>query len=196
MAMDLSSYGSVGSAMFVKVTVYDDVGVDEVWTYSDYHKTLTIDGTNYTGLGQLMNLTESQTDLRLSGFELTMSISGIPSANISDFLNKKIKGSSVQVLRGIFDVNTGTLLSITGNPAGRFYGIVTNYAINEDYPEFGKDATNTISMICNSNVGMFGSKLAGRYTNPASEKKYYPNDLSMDRVPNISNSNFNFGAPV
>jgi hypothetical protein len=179
----------------VKIVIYNDTGIDETLTFSDYYKTLTIDGTDYVGLGQLMNLTETVSDLRATPQELTVTISGIPTANLTDFLTKSIKGSDVSVLRGIFNPQTGALLAITGNPAGRFFGIVNNYAITEDYPETGKDASNSISIICNSNIGTLDRKTTGRFTNPVSQKSFYPSDLSMDRVPNIAGTNLNFGAP-
>lgn len=196
MSIDLSPYQSIQSALFIKITIYDDVGVDEILTFSDYFKALTLDGTNYTGLGQLLSVTETVSDLRAAPQELTITISGIPTTNLQDFLNKSIKGSEVSVMRGIFDPQTGILLSIAGNPAGRFYGIVNNYSINEDYPEFGKDATNSISIICTSTIGTLDRKIAGRFTNPTSQKSFYPSDTSMDRVPNIAGTNLNFGAPV
>jgi hypothetical protein len=38
-------------------------------------------------------------------------------------------------------------------------------------------------------------KISGRKTNPVDQLRFYPTDHSMDRVPTIANSNFNFGAP-
>jgi hypothetical protein len=195
MSLDLTSYPAIQSNLFIRLTVYDDVGVDEVITLSDYHRAITIAGVEYTGLGQLLTVSDSQTDIRVSPFELSVSLSGIPTANINLVLNSRIKGSSIEIRRAVFNPTTGVLLAIAGNPAGRFFGIVNNYNISEEYPEVGKDSTSTVTLICNSNISVLQSKLAGRATNPRVQKTLYPGDLSMDRVPSIANANFNFGAP-
>ena len=44
-------------------------------------------------------------------------------------------------------------------------------------------------------VELLNNKVSGRQTNPRDQKLYYPTDLSMDRVPALAKSNFNFGAP-
>jgi hypothetical protein len=194
MSLDLTAFAAVQSSLFVQLTVYDDQGVDEVIRLSDYHKPITLLGENYTGLGQLLNLTESQSDIRITPYELSLSISGIPTENTSLVLNSRIKGSNIEIRRGIFNPTTGVLLNIAGNPAGRFFGIVNNYNISEEYPEVDKDSTSTVTLICSSNISVLQSKITGRATNPRVQKTLFPNDLSMDRVPAIANSNFNFGA--
>jgi hypothetical protein len=194
--MDLTPYAAIQSNLFVEITIYDDTGVDEIIRLSDYWRTISIDGDSYTGLGQFMNITDSAADLRITPYELSISISGIPSSNISTFGESRIKGSTVAVKRALFNPTTGVLLAIAGNPAGRFNGIINNYALNEEYPEDGgKDSTCTITLICASTINVLQAKISGRATNPEDQKALYPTDLSMDRVPNISNSNFNFGAP-
>jgi hypothetical protein len=40
------------------------------------------------------------------------------------------------------------------------------------------------------------NKIAGRKTNSRDQKTFYPTDLSMDRVTQLANSNYNFGAVV
>lgn len=195
MSLDLSSYESIHSGLFVKIVIYDDAGPAETLLLSDYHRSIEISGDTYTGLGQLMAITESQADLRVSPFEVSITISGIPTTSVSTVLNSAIKGSTVTIKRAIFDPITGELLSITGNPAGRFTGIVNNYSINEDFPEFGKDSTSSITLICNSNISILERQISGRATNPTVQKALYPGDLSMDRVASLANANYNFGAP-
>lgn len=190
MSIDLSQYSSIQTALFVRL----DVPEYQTLFFSNHNLPLTINNETYAGLGQLMAITETASELRVSTGELTITISGIGNTNISDILKYKFKGSSVKAYRGIFDTTTGQLLNITGNPTGKFQGIVNNYSINEDWN--GTDSTNTISLICTSTIGLLDKKVAGRRTNPIDEKFFYPNDISMDRVPNLANSNFNFGAVV
>lgn len=193
--MDLTPYPAIASALFVKITIYNSTGVQEVVRLSDYPTAITISGENYTGLGQLLSITESSMDIRATPFEVSVAISGIPTSNINLVLNNKIKGSDVQVLRGIFNPNTLQLLAIAGNPAGRFNGIVNNYQISETYQQGSKDGTCTVTLVCASTIGVLERKISGRATNPEVQKTLYPTDLSMDRVPALQNANFNFGAP-
>ena len=163
MPLDLSSYSAIQTNLFVKVDIPDY----DVLTFSDYHKSYSLSGTNYTGLGQLLVVTNTTSNLRATSQELSVTISGIPEANIPDILDNKVKGSRIEVYRAFFDTVTGEILSITGNPAGKFRGVVSNFDITDDL----------------------------RRTNPADEKLFFPSDLSMDRVPSLAKSNFNFGAP-
>ena len=190
MSLDLSAYDSIQTALFCKVVVPDYTTL----TFSNYSRNLTIDGTTYTGLGQLLEVTDSTSELRASANELTVTISGIPTQNITDLLTYRFKGSSITVTRAVFDPVSGQLLDIAGNPAGRFQGIINNFGINEDWS--GQDASTTISFVCTSTVGVLVNKVAGRKTNSQDQKKFYPTDLSMDRVAQLANSNYNFGAVV
>lgn len=186
MAIDLSAYRSIQTNLFVKLVI---PGYSTL-TFSDYHKNYTISGTNYTGLGQLLNITNTEDTLRASPSDITVSISGIPSTNITDILDNKIKGSACEIYRGFFNVETGNLLSIAGNPAGKFQGVVSNYNITDDL-DIGEDTgTITLSLTVTSVVELLQNKITGRRTNPQD----FPNG-DMARVLPLQKSNFNFGAP-
>ena len=191
MAIDLSAYRSIQTNLFVRLDIPDY----EVLTFSDYHRSLTLNGTNYTGLGQLLSVTNTVNNLRATPEELSIGISGIPQKNITDILNYRVKGSDLKVYRAFFDVNTGELLNIIGNPAGKFQGIVSNFDITDDL-EMGADlGTVTLTLTATSVVEMLNNKISGRRTNPIDQQLLYPTDVSMDRVPSLAKSNFNFGAP-
>ena len=191
MALDLSAYRSIQTNLFVRLDIPDY----EVLTFSDYHRSLTLNGTNYTGLGQLLSVTNTVNNLRATPEELSIGISGIPQKNITDILNYRVKGSDLKVYRAFFDVNTGELLNISGNPAGKFQGIVSNFDITDDL-EMGADlGTVTLTLTATSVVEMLNNKISGRRTNPIDQQLLYPTDVSMDRVPSLAKSNFNFGAP-
>lgn len=186
MAIDLSSYRSIQTNLFVKLII---PGYDTL-TFSDYHKDYTISGTIYSGLGQLLSVSNTNDDLRAAPSELSLSISGIPSGNISDILDNKVKGSQCQVYRAFFDPTTGNLLSISGNPAGKFQGIVSNYDISDDLDMGSSTGSFTLTLTVTSVVELLQNKINGRRTNPAD----FPNG-DMDRVLPLQKSNFNFGAP-
>ena len=191
MSIDLSPYNSIQTNLFVKLVI-PNYGT---LTFSDYHKDYTLSGTLYQGIGQLLSVTNTSNSLRPTSEELTMVISGIPEDNIPDVLDTKIKGSSIEILRGFFDVNTGALLNIAGNPAGKFRGVVSNYSIVDDLEEGSNLGTFSIAIVATSVVDMLNNKVTGRRTNPLDQDQFYPGDLSFDRVPALVKANFNFGAP-
>jgi hypothetical protein len=191
MSIDLSPFSSIGSALFVEMDIPDFQTI----RYSDYYRDYTIGGNNYNALGQLLSVGNTQSDLSLTDSELTIAISGVPTANITGVLEEKIKGSRVTIYRGIFDPETGTLYGVSGNPALKFKGIITNFSLSEEVDQVSRTSSTSIIFTCSSVVTLMRNKLSGRRTNPTDQKRFYPNDLSMDRVPNISDSNFNFGAP-
>lgn len=187
MAIDLSPFVSVKTALFCKIVVPNY----ETLTFSDYHKAITFDGSSYTALGSLLGVSDSLSELKVSGSDLTITISGIPTKNMTDFLTKKIKGSQVTVKRGFFELNNDSLLDIPDNPVGKFYGIINNYSINETWE--GLDSTTTITINCKSKIGFLSYKKAGRRTNPLDMKYWYPGDSSMDKVPGLSGAKLQFG---
>lgn len=191
MALDLSPYASIQTNLFVDIDIYEYERV----TFSDYHRAITLNSVNYEGLGQLLSVTNVSSSLRAAPQELTISISGIPQENITDFISRKIRGSRVNVLRAFFDVTTGELLNISENPAGMFRGVVSNFEVSDDLEMGDNTGTVTVTFTCTSIVELLNNKVTGRRTNPIDQKEYDPNDKSMDRVPRLAKSNYNFGAP-
>lgn len=97
--------------------------------------------------------------------------------------------------RYIFNSATQQFLNITGNPAGRFFGYITNYSLDEEYDVVARQSLNTITLTCSGLGDLLTNKKAGRKTNPKSHRSFYPTDASMDRVPNLVGANFDFGVP-
>lgn len=200
--IDLTSYSSIQSNLFVRIQVdeyrtdpYDEYTA-EVLCFSDSLLPYTINDEEYYGLGRLMGITQSSSEIRVSSGQLTITISGIPNTRIAELVQSKIKGSPVNIYRVLFDPTTGEKLDIPGNPLGRFRGFVNNYSINEEFDNISKTAKNTLVLTCSSSVEVLANKIGGRKTNPSSMKKYYPDDVSFDRVPTLENTTFNFGAPL
>lgn len=199
MPINLNSYKAIQSNLFVKLVI-DEYRTGTSGSYSsqtllfsDRQGSYTIGSDTYVGLGNLMSISSSASELRVSEQEVTIGIAGIPNSAIAEIVNSKIKGSKVTIYRGIFNATTGSLLSISGNPMGRYRGYVNNYTLTEEYDVETKTSSNTILLICNSNIDVLSSKIAGRRTNPESEKKYFSSDLSMDRVPTLEDEYFDFG---
>jgi hypothetical protein len=191
--MNLSSYSAIGSALLVKIAVTGE----PVTAFSTYWRNLTVGGVTYLGLGSLSSITETQNNIRATGQQLSIGISGIPVANVSLVKNSQLRGSPVEIYRLIFDPVTGEPLAIDDNPTGRFFGIVDSFSIDfsGDMQEATRSATSNITIQVASTVSQMENKVSGRRTSSDDMKKYYPGDLSMDRVGSLARSNFNFGAP-
>lgn len=200
MALDFSSYSSVESGLFVKIvcTYYKATPAASPTTqnllFSDLNRTVTVDGASYTGLGNLMGITSSSTEMKVTNNDVTITITGIPNTSISEIINSRIKGSRVTIYRGFYNSTTGIILPVAGNPMIRYSGIVNNYGLSEEYDVESRTASNTISLMCSSFLDILGNTAKGRRTNPEDEKRFFPSDVSMDRVPALNRSNFNFGA--
>jgi hypothetical protein len=198
----LSTYKSIHSNLFVRIEVeyYKATAVasptSTVLRFSDRHIPYTINGESYVGLGNLMSISNASSELRVSSGELQITLSGIPNSSIYEIVNSRIKGCPVKVYRALFNPTTGAALAITGNPLGRYQGYINNYTLNEEYDTETRTSTNTLVLTCASSIDYLNNKITGRKTNPTSEKQFFPSDVSMDRVPALKNSEFNFGAPV
>lgn len=186
MAIDLSAYRSIQTNFFVKLVIPD---YDTLY-FSDYHKEYTFGGDTYDGLGSLLAVGNTEDSLRANPSELTLAISGIPSGNVSDILDNPVKGSKCEVYRGFFDATTGELLSVSGNPAGKFKGVVSNYDVADDLSMGSDTGTVTLTLAITSIVSLLANKINGRRTNASD----FP-DGDMARVLPLQKSNFNFGAP-
>ena len=197
----ISDYKAIQSNLFVRIDVEyykaaaGDSPSSEVLRFSDLRNSYTINGESYTGVGNLMNISTSSSELRNSSGELTITISGIPNTSIAEIVNSRIKGCPVRIYRALFDPVTGADLSITSNVLARYRGYVNNYSLVEEYDIDSRTSSNTIQLICASSIDYLQNKVSGRKTNPYSQKAFYPNDLSMNRVPTLESATFNFGAP-
>ena len=188
--IDFSSYSHINAGIFVKIA-----GTGFTWLFSDYIRSVSIDSDTYVGLGRLLGVTSSSSDLKATTNDITVMVSGVPNTSLTEVLNAQVKGADITIHRGVFNANTGALLSIAGNPMKRYVGFVTNYSISEEYDNQARTAKSSIIFTCASKLEVLGNTASGRRTNPDDQKIYYPSDLSMDRVPTLVGSNFNFGAP-
>lgn len=188
--LNLNSFTAIQSNLFVKITL-----TASTLLFSDRIQSTTIAGDTYVGLGNLLAISGSNSELRSSSQELSISISGIPNSSITDILASGIKGTPVIIRRGLFNATTNAFLSgVAGNPIIRFTGFVNNLGFDEEYDLDTRTSSNTMILTCASNVDILNNKVQGRKTNSESQQKYFPNDLSMERVTALESSFFDFGA--
>jgi hypothetical protein len=195
MTINLSSYQTLRTALFVRIAVDEyrtsssGSFTSQILRFSDHNTAFTINGESYVPVGNLLGITSSTSELRSTGNTITITLSGIPTNSLGEIINSKIKGSEVKIYRGYFD-NAGVQIGTTQE---RFFGSVNNYNLDEDYDVLSRTATNTIQIECLSNIQILQTKQSGRKTNPESMKRFYPNDISFDRVPSLIASQFDFG---
>lgn len=186
--INLNSRTSIETGIFLKWTISD---LETVYV-SDYNTPITFEGNTYTNIGTLLSIGGYVSTLKASTSQLSIGLSGIPSGSIAEILTNRIRGSAVELYRGIFDPVTHLLDETIGtNPLLKYKGIVTGYDVTDDVDITTSLATSTITITCASPVEILTNKISGRRTNPAD----FIDESSMDKVPALANSNFNFGAP-
>lgn len=190
--INLTSYKSIEIANLVK---WEVPNFDTAYI-SDYSTPLSDGVDTYTNIGTLLGISSTVSELTSSTGEVTVSLSGVPTANISDILSQEIKGSNITIMRSYFDPQTHQGIDFVpggdlNNTTTVFKGIVTNYAISDSVDNGSGIAISTITLTCASLLEVLANKTNGRRTNPED----FPDEKSMDRVRALANSNFNFGAP-
>lgn len=202
MAVILSGRDNIETGLFCRIDVeqYNDSSTgpytQEILTFSDYYRTVEINGETYLPFGNLVQISNLNAELKATAAPITVSVSGIPNSSLKEIIHSRIKGSEIRIYRGLFDAETGAVITGIGtNPVGRFTGFISNYTLTEEWDSASRTAYNTIDFYCQSNIDFLASVVRGRKTNPDSHKSFYPNDPSMDRVPTLMNNVFNFGAP-
>lgn len=194
--VNLDAYTGIKTSLFVKIEVEEyrtSAGASyapEVLTFSDHNETIAIGSDLYIPLGNLLGVTSSQSDLRPTGNNVNITISGIPDSNLAEIIHSKIKGSRVTIYRAYYDISTNVQIN---SMQFRYKGLVNNYGLEEEYDVLAKEATNTILIECLSNVDVLANKVAGRRTNPDSMKKFYSTDKGFDNITSLKNRSFDFG---
>lgn len=195
--IELDNVYGVHTALFVRINVnqYRANDIDPYGPYNlrftDHYRAYTINEEEYSPVGRFLKVTASKSELRASANTVTITLAGIPATSITEMIYSRLKSAQVRIYRGFFDVSTNAII---GDPIGRFRGFVNNYSISEEYDIDTRKATNTMVIDCGSSVDILNKKISGRKTNPQSMKRYYPTDISMDKVPNLENASFDFGS--
>lgn len=181
--MDIAKYFTVGSGIAAQTLAFSDWGYDYV-----------IDGTTYTALGNLLEISDTSKLLRPNSQTISITISGIPNRSIEEIEKSELKGADISITRVWFN-NDFTPVDDESieNPVGRFSGYVNNYSLVESWDVETRTSSNTIVLDCASFIKVLEKKTAGRLTNPQSMKKFYPSDVSFDRVPSLAGARINFG---
>jgi len=182
----------INHAVFVRLTVGNAA---TVYTFCNAGAPITVNGITFSNLGALLNVGDVQRDIKATSDDMTIQLTGIDPTNIGIILGSEIKGSLVEVWRGFFDSNNQIITTPTTQFFKRYQGIISSVSITEDFNSELRQRIATCSIACSSMRRVLENRLSGVKTNKSSWQFIYPNDTSMNRVSEISNTYFDFGAP-
>ncbi len=179
-------------ADFLRITT---VGGTYLMTTAPADMTVSaVDASPFQSVGTLLSIGDIQRDIKSTANDTTITLSGIDTSMLGFVLGQNVKGSPIQLWHGFFDTN-GALIT-TGGTGGLyqyFNGIITSFAISEQWMDEARMYLGTISVSASSIQLILQNRIAGRYTNNSSWQFYNSNDTSMNRVPFIETINYQFG---
>jgi hypothetical protein len=184
-ALDSSS---IQQAEFIRLTLPSNT-----YTFCNAASPITVNGITFTNLGSLLQLSDIKRDIKATSSDLSVSLTGVDGTNVAVVLGADIKGSRIEVWRGFLDSNNQIITTPTQQFFKRYQGIVSNYSITEDFNEQLRIRVATVGLSCASFRTILENRVGGVRTTPKIWQAYYPGDTSMNRVPAIAGSYFDFG---
>jgi hypothetical protein len=182
----------INHAEFVRLTVGNAA---TVYTFCNAAAPITVGGITFSNLGALLSVGDVQRDIKATSDDMTIALTGIDPVNVGIILGNDIKGSLVEVWRGFFDSSNQIITTPTTQFFKRYQGIINSVSITEDFNTEARTRIATCSISCSSMRRILENRLSGVKTNQNNWQFIYPNDTSMNRVAEISNTFFDFGAP-
>jgi hypothetical protein len=179
---------SIVQAEFVRLTT-----ASNQYTFCNAAAPITVSGITFTNLGSLLQISEIKRDIKATSSDLSVSLTGVDGTNVALILNTNVKGSKIEMWRGFLDSNNQIITTPTQQFFKRYQGIVSNYSITEDWNEEARTRIATVGLSCASFRTILENRVGGVRTTPKIWQVYYPNDTSMNRVPTIAGSYFDFG---
>ena len=168
--------------------------------------TITIGSDTYTGVGSLLSFTNVEESADIGAKKVTITLSGVPSTNLSLALTEPYQGREVTILFGIRNANVvylidengdfilteqGGLIDVTDSTEPNasstlFVGYIDQMDITEG-PE-----TSSISVVLESKLLELERSRVLRYTS-AIQKALYTGDKGFDFVDELQGQTFNWG---
>jgi hypothetical protein len=179
---------SIQQAEFIRLTLPSNT-----YTFCNAASPITVNGIPFTNLGSLLQLSDIKRDIKANSSDLSVSLTGVDGTNVAVVLGSDIKGSRIEVWRGFLDSNNQIITTPTQQFFKRYQGIVSNFSITEDFNEQLRIRVATVGLSCASFRTILENRVGGVRTTPKIWQVYYPNDTSMNRVPTIAGSYFDFG---
>jgi hypothetical protein len=182
---------SIRHAEFVKLSVGSPVSAE--YTFCNAGGPITVGGITFSNLGSLLSVSDVQRDIKATSDDMTISLTGIDPTNVSLILSNDIKGSLIEVWRGFLNSNNQIITTPSLQFFKRYQGIINNVSITEDFNTQARTRVATCTLSCCSMRRIIENRISGIKTNINSWQFFYPDDTSMSRVQEISNTFFDFG---
>lgn len=170
---------------FFLVLIATNGGDVAVWNgYGDYVSSVSGSAVTYTGIGDFGNISPIQESQDLVARGVVLTLSGIPSANISTALSDIRQGYSARVFMGFFDDSTRVPIN---SEFELWTGITDVPTISE-----GGD-TSSISISCEHRLIDLERKRTRRYT-AEDQARDDVTDLGMNQVASLQDFEVLFGS--
>lgn len=179
---------SIRHAEFIRLTMPSNV-----YTFCNAAAPVSVNGITFTNLGSLLQISDIKRDIKANSSDLNISLTGVDGTNVAVILSSDIKGSRIEVWRGFLDADNQIIETPTQQFFLRYQGIVSNYSITEDWNEQARSRVATVGISCASFRTILENRVGGVRTTPKIWQVFYPGDNSMNRVPAIAGSYFDFG---
>jgi hypothetical protein len=188
------SSNSIRYAEFIQINIGTIGSPTATYSFCNAASNVTVNGITFEGMGAYVGLGEIQQDMKSTSVDLKVTITGLDPNIIAAVLAANMKGSQIIVWRGFLDSNN-QIETIGGVQQffQRYQGIINNIAIAEKFDQKARIRIATCVISSASMRLVLDARIAGIKTNPSSWRFLYPNDTSMDRVPVIASTYFNFG---
>ena len=180
-------------AILVRVTLSPTM----IYRFATTPKSITIasiDSAPFEGVGSLIGVGDTQSDIKATSYEQSATFVGIDTALLSWVLNQPIKSSKVEMWYIFFDANNNLT---PPNTAYQFHsGICNNASITETWFEEARSFVGVINITSSSIEILLQNRKAGRFTNDQSWRTAInsdPLDSSMSRIGILEALNLPFG---
>jgi len=156
---------------------------------------ITVNGMTFTNLGSLLSISPIDRNIKATSTDLAIQLTGVDGSNVATVLAANIKGSNIDIWRGFLDSNNQIITTPTQQFFKRYTGIVSNASITEQFDDQMRVRIATVGISCASFRTILENRIQGIKTTPKAWNFIYPSDISMNRVPIIAATYFDFGAP-
>lgn len=188
--MNALNSASIVQAEFVRLTTSTDT-----YYFCNAAAPITVSGMTFNNLGSLLSISQIDRNIKATSTDLTVQLTGVDGSNVSIILAANIKGSNIDVWRGFLDSQNQIITSPTLQFFKRYTGIVSNASITEQFDDNLRIRIATVGISCSSFRTILDNRIQGIKTVPKAWNFIYPSDTSMNRVPIVASTYFDFGAP-
>ena len=181
---------SIVQAEFIKLSTSTDN-----YYFCNAAAPITVSGMTFNNLGSLLSISQIDRNIKATSTDLTIQLTGVDGSNVAIILGANIKGSNIDVWRGFLDAQNQIITTPTLQFFKRYTGIVSNASITEQFDDNLRIRIATVGISCSSFRSILDNRIQGIKTVPKAWNFIYPNDTSMNRVPIVASTYFDFGKP-